>query len=264
MKNLYRLYIDEVGNHDMKPGLGENERFLSLFGVIVNGEQMLNQIQPDMRRLKINYFQQDPDEPVIFHRKDIVKYRRPFNSLYADKEKRRAFADEMLAHYQRWPYTAIIITIDKIAHQKTYTVWRYAPYHYCLETMLERYVLFLHYRKLRGDVMIEARGTKPDHKLADSFQRMVEKGTRHITAEIMQNCLTSKKLKIKTKKANIAGLQLADLLAHAAHYDHLADHKLVDKQNSQYARQVAAILNQSKYNRSRSGRIQGYGKKLLP
>ena len=38
MKNLYRIYIDEVGNHNMKEPIGENERFLTLFGVIVNGE----------------------------------------------------------------------------------------------------------------------------------------------------------------------------------------------------------------------------------
>ncbi|MCP4361203.1 MAG: hypothetical protein GY796_24610 [Chloroflexi bacterium] len=124
MKNLYRLYIDEVGNHDMKPGLGENERFLSLFGVIANGNQMLNCIQSDMRRLKQKYFQQDPDEPIIFHRKDIVRYRGSFKSLYADKIKRQTFADEMLHYFQDWEYWVILVTIDKIAHQNTYTVWR--------------------------------------------------------------------------------------------------------------------------------------------
>lgn len=113
--------------------------------------------------------------------------------------------------------------------------------------------------------MIEARGTAPDQRLAKSYQRLFQRGTDNIPAERMQACLTSNEIKIKTKQANIAGLQLADLLAHAAHYDHLAEHELVPQQTSAYARQVAAILNTSKYNRHwKTGRITGYGKKLLP
>lgn len=53
---LYRLYIDEVGNHDMRPDLDENERFLSLFGVIVEGQHMIDVIQPDMRGIKQAFF----------------------------------------------------------------------------------------------------------------------------------------------------------------------------------------------------------------
>ncbi|MCP4361202.1 MAG: hypothetical protein GY796_24605 [Chloroflexi bacterium] len=62
--------------------------------------------------------------------------------------------------------------------------------------------------------MIEARGTKPDQRLAASFRRMFQNGTDYLPGELMKARLTSKELKIKNKKANIAGLQLADMLAH--------------------------------------------------
>lgn len=265
MNHLYRLYIDEVGNHDMRPDLGENERFLSLFGVIVNGQHMLDVIQPDVRRIKRAYFQSDPDEPIIFHRKEITRFQGPFKVLYGDALLRQRFGDEMLAHFEKWDYVAILVTIDKRRHFETYSVWRYEPYHYCLATMLERYVLFLHYRNLRGDVMIEARGTAPDQRLAQSYGRLFRQGTSNIPAERFQACLTSGEIKIKTKRSNIAGLQLADLLAHSAHYDHLAENSLVAEQTSAYARQIAKILNLTKYHRNRTtGRITGYGKKLLP
>ena len=265
MDHLYRLYIDEVGNHDMKPNSDQNERFLSLFGVIVNGRHMLDVIQPDFRRIKQEFFQQDPDEPIVFHRKDITRFKGPFAVLYSDKEKRQQFGDTMLAMYEKWRYTALLVTIDKLAHFNTYSVWRYEPYHYCLATMLERYVLYLHYRDLRGDVMIEARGTGPDQKLAESFRRLVERGTDNVPARRMQDCLTSQEIKLRTKVADIAGLQISDMLGHAAHYDHLAERGFVPRQESEYSRRIANILNATKYDRHfRTGEIRGCGKKMLP
>ena len=248
----------------MKESLEENERFLTLFGVITNGHHMLNVIQPDVQKIKQQFFQKDPDEPIIFHRKDIVRYRGVFSSLYGNKEKRQEFADTMLAMYQKWEYTTIIITIDKRKHLQDYSVWRYEPYHYCLAVLLERYILYLQSHQLRGDVMIEARGTKPDRKLSESFTQLFENGTNFVPASAFQAHLTSRKIKIRRKSTNVAGLQLADLLAHAAHYDWLAQQNYVEKQNSEYARQVAMILNRDKYNRSPAGEMVGYGKKMLP
>lgn len=265
MKSLYRLYIDEVGNHDLRPDLDENERFLSLFGVAVENHHMVDVIQPEMRRIKREFFLEDPDDPVIFHRKEITRFQGPFKSLYADPAKRQRFGDAMLDAYRRWQYTAFLVTIDKVTHYNTYSVWRYEPYHYCLMAMLERYVLFLHYMGRQGDVMIESRQKVPDQRLETSFHRLYDQGTNNIPKERIQGCLTSGKLKIRAKIADVAGLQLADLQAHAAHYDHLVQCRLVTEQQSAYARQIAALLNQQKYHRNRnSGKIQGYGTKLLP
>lgn len=265
MKNLHRIYIDEVGNHDMKENISEDERFLTLFGVIVNGHHMQTVIQPDMRKIKEKYFKVDPDEPIIFHRKDIARRRGPFKNLLKDKFIRDSFGNDMLVLYRKWDFTAISITIDKKSHFNKYSVWRYEPYHYCLAMLIERYVLYLHYRKLRGDVMIEARGTAPDKKLKESFRRLFEQGTRNLSSQLMEQCLTSREIKVKNKKANVEGLQLADLLAHAAHYDLLSDKNYVSEQSSEYSKEIVKILMDRKYNRhSLTGIIDGYGKKMLP
>lgn len=265
MEPLYRLYIDEVGNHDLRPDLDENERFLSLFGVAIVNQHMVDVIQPEMWRIKSEYFLEDPDTPVIFHRKEITRYQGLFKSLYADREKRLRFGNVMLDAYRRWEYVAFLVTIDKRTHYNTYSVWRYEPYHYCLMAMLERYVRFLRNKNMRGDVMIESRGRDPNQRLESSFRRLITSGTRHVSKEQMQQCLTSVDIKIREKKADIAGLQLADLLAHAAHYEHLAQHNLVAQQESGYSSEIALILKQWKYDRQQgSGKIEGYGKKLLP
>ena len=264
-RKLHRMYIDEVGNHDMKESLSENERYLTLFGVWTSYEHVVNVIQPEMNSIKQEFFPGDPDIPIIFHRKDITRFRGPFSILFSDKEKREQFGDRMLRAYQEWEYTAVAITIDKLEHLSRYNVWRHAPYHYCLEVLLERHVLFLHYRELQGDVMIESRNATLDEKLKNSFRRLYLEGTRHLPPELLQSHLTSKEIKLKKKSANIVGLQLADLLAHAAFYDVLVEYGIIEEQTSEYGVKISEILNSSKYNRDDStGNIIGYGKKLLP
>jgi len=262
---LQRLYIDEVGNHAINESLPENERYLTLFGVWTSFDSMVNTIQREMADIKLEFFQADPDTPVIFHRKDIARFRGPFAILYKDKDLRLRFGDRMLKAYEDWQYTVAAVTIDKLEHLKKYRVWRHAPYHYCLEVLLERYVLALQAEGRRGDVMIEARNPTLDGKLKASFRRIYEDGTSQLPPELMQSHLTSSEIKLKKKSANIAGLQLADLLAHPAFYDVLVEFGILEKQESEYGRKVSSILNSSKYHRNHStGEIRGYGKKLLP
>ena len=265
-KRLYRIYIDEVGNHTMKEALSENERFLTLFGVWISLDHVLNVIQPEMHAIKYEFFQSDPDEPpVVFHRKEIARFQGPYSVLYGDKERRRAFGDRMLRAYQEWQYSAVVVTIDKAAHFSKYQAWRYEPYHFCMAVLLERYTRFLERRGLQGDVMAESRFGTLNDKLKDSFTGIFDKGTRYVPARTFQSFLTSRQLKLKPKKANIAGLQLADLLAHPAQYGWRKECGLVERQASEYGIEIVQILDESKYDRDPgTGNMVGWGKKLLP
>jgi hypothetical protein len=262
--SLYRIYIDEVGNHDMnvRTVTDPNQQFLTLFGIAVERKHMLDVVQPEMNEIKRHYFQYDPDEPIIFHRKDIVRMRKQFRSLW-DAEKRKQFGDTMLDAYERWQYVAIVVTIDKKAHLAQYGEWHHPPYVYCLKVLMERYVLFLRSRRATGDAMIEARGKREDHALAQAYNTFFLTGSSYVSAETWQTHLTTKRLKINPKRDNIAGLQLADLLAHAAHYDLLQEHGLVATQTAEYGQEITRILRQSKYHRSYQGKIAGFGMKIL-
>jgi hypothetical protein len=187
---LFRIYIDEVGNHDLTHADDPNERFLSLTGVIVESRYMLDMLQPEMNKIKQDFFQRDPDSPVIFHRKEMVNKRPPFHSL-RDPEVERQFNSELLLALARWEYRVITIAIDKKAHRDQYAVWHYHAYHYCLATLLERFVLFLHYADERGDVMVEGRGTKEDNLLVDSYRRLYHGGTDYVPPDRWQERLTS-------------------------------------------------------------------------
>jgi len=262
--SLYRIYVDEVGNHDLAHADDPNRRFLSLTGAIIESDYTLHVLQPEMDQLKRNFFQRDPDNPIIFHRKKLVNKRPPFHPLRSPEIEQK-FNTALLTALARWEYCVITVVIDKKAHRDQYQVWRYHPYHYCLAIMLERFVLFLHYNGHRGDVMVESRGGREDTKFKDSYARLYEHGTDHVPPERWHERLTSRQLKVKPKSANVAGLQLADLIAHPSRREILIEHQLIVDERIVFGDQICAILRQSKYHRHRqTGKIAGYGKKLLP
>jgi len=261
--SLYRIYIDETGNHDMTHADDPNQRFLALTGVILESEYNASVLQPEIEAIKRQFFRKDPDTPVIFHRKEIVNRRPPFETL-RDARVEKRFNQEILEGLERWQYHVITVVIDKKVHRDQYSVWRYHPYHYCLAVLLERFVLFLHYGKHRGDVMVESRGGNEDGKLKDSYRRLYDEGTDNIPAERWQERLSSRELKVRPKSADIAGLQLADLLAHPSRREILLTNKLIEDERDTFGDRICAILKSSKYLRSPKGKIPGYGTKLLP
>lgn len=262
--SLYRLYIDEVGNHDLTHAEDPNERFLSLTGVIIESQHCIGGLIPQMEALKREFFVVDPDVPIIFHRKDMMNKRKPFQAL-RDPKIEAEFNETLLRKLQDWEYTVITVVIDKYAHKKRYSIWQYHPYHFCLSVMLERYVLFLHYKKSTGDVLVESRGGVEDKKLAESYTRLYEKGDDFIPSETWQECLTSSQLKIRQKSQNICGLQLADILAHPSRREVLLDYSLIEDKRDVFGDRITQILRVSKYHRHyKTGEIYRYGKKLLP
>lgn len=261
---LYRMYVDEVGNHDLTHADDPNQRFLSLTGVILESDYAWTILRPEMDCIKWEFFQRDPDEPVILHRKELINRRPPFHPLL-DPETERRFNETLLAALERWEFHIATVVIDKKEHRDRYRVWRHHPYHYCLQVLLEQFVLFLRHQGDRGDVMVESRGGQEDRKLKDSYARLYHQGTDYVAPHLWQATLTSSQLKLKPKSANIPGLQLADLVAHPSRREILIEQRLVEDERYIFGDRICEILRRAKYLRDRkTGRIEGYGRKLLP
>ncbi|NOY05867.1 MAG: DUF3800 domain-containing protein [Chlorobi bacterium] len=254
----YRIYVDEVGNPDLGSSDNPNHRFLSLTGVIISLDYVKEVLHPEMEALKTKYFGSHPDEPIIFHRKEILNAKPPFQIL-RDQKMREAFDRELLEHLERWDYTVITVCLDKKKHRDTYTVWRYDPYHYCLAVLLERFNFWLNRKDARGDVMAESRGAKEDRRLKDSFHRLWEQGTEYVDPKQFQESITSGQLKVKLKTANVSGLQLSDIIAHPSRAEILDEEKLLGKPLAPFSKKIIKILQQ-KYDQQK-GRI--FGKKFL-
>jgi len=262
----YRMYVDEVGS----PILGSVEatspsRYLSLTGAILSLDSARDLLHPKFEDLKIRYFNHHPDkDPVVFHRKEMINKNHPFHAL-KDPELCSKFNIELLKLMVEFDFKVITVTIDQWEHFNTYGSWAFHPYHYCLTVLLERYVRWLEGRGAKGDVMAEARGKKEDRALSDAFESILTFGTASLRSVQFGARLTSKSLKLKTKKNNIAGLQLADLVAHPAcrGMKLLREHAAIP---DDFGGKIWQLLEARKFRRAdwHPYKVEGYGRKWLP
>lgn len=258
----YRLYLDETGDHTFTNANDPKKRYLGLTGVIIESESYKAKFHPNLETLKQKYFPHSPDEPVILHRDDIIKKRGPFWRL-RDETVREEFGKEFLTFIGTERFALITVVIDKFSHHDKYGAAAFHPYHYCLTVMLERFCGYLEFNRGQGDVLAESRGCREDTELNGAYQKVYHRGTFYRASGFFQNVLTTKDVKFKSKQANIAGLQVADLLAHASKVDVLNRNKVPIGEAHKFEVELIQRI-QSKYNcQIYDGRIAGYGRILL-
>jgi hypothetical protein len=258
----YRLYVDEVGNPDLRASKDSNHRYLSLTGVIFELEYVATTVFPTIEQMKRDYFNSHPDEPVILHRKELVNKKHPFESL-RDVGIEEEFNRSLLHLLQNLDYAVITIVLDKLEHSQRYEHWRFDPYHYCLTVIVERYILWLKRSEVVGDVMAESRSGNEDMRLKAAFEDVYMHGSDFMKPEMFAAYLTSKQLKIKPKSNNIAGLQLADLIAYPSFRAMLA-HNENQPSPDNFGGKIGTILETSKYVRGPDGQIDSWGRGWLP
>jgi hypothetical protein len=112
--------------------------------------------------------------------------------------------------------------------------------------------------------MAESRGGAEDRLLGDSYERVFKQGVWMSGEESFQAALTSSRLKLKSKNANVAGLQLADLLGHPVKQWTLKQHGYLEEELAPFAQRLMRIV-EPKFNRHLyDGRLDGYGVVIYP
>jgi hypothetical protein len=194
----------------------------------------------------------------------MINARKAFKNL-RDDEIRAAFDKDLLSVIQAADFHVMAVVIDKAALREKYSEAAAHPYHLGLGFLLQRYAGYLNHINRTGDVMAEARGGAEDRLLKESYIRVNERGIWGVTnAHFFQSALTSNELKLKPKTANIAGLQLADLLGHPAKMWVLKHYHLVDDDLAPFGGRIMQMV-QSKFNRHMyNSTIEGYGYLLFP
>ena len=143
-----------------------------------------------------------------------INARKAFKDL-RNHEKRAAFDQDLLGVIESADFQVMAVVIDKAILREKYGEAAAHPYHLGLGYLLQRYAGYLNFINRVGDVIAEARGGVEDRLLKESYNRVYERGIWGVTnAKFFQSALTSSELKLKPKTANVAGLQLADLLGH--------------------------------------------------
>jgi len=258
---LFRLFVDEVGHHNMKSSSDPNERYLGLTGVILHLDYEQKEFSERLNSLKTAVFGRCD---FCLHRREII-YRKPEPfTILKDPDKRQLFDQQVLVLMEEGKYRVFTVVIDKREHRAKYTVWQFQPYHYCMTIMLERYVQWLQRFDAVGDVMAESRGKKENKQLAKAYRRIYTRGTDHVPANIFQSRLTSNEIKLKQKSGNVAGLQLADLIASPSCRE-LICRFTKQPMTAEFGKKVVEVLYRKKYLRSiYDGHVCGWGIKWLP
>lgn len=219
-------------------------------------------LTPKFNWIKANVFEHDPDDPLIFHRTDIVHRKRAFGVLNIEA-KRDLFDRSIYRAMETTSFTVITALIDKLGMMNQPRWRNQHPYHYLMEILIEKYVQFLERQSDVGDVMPEGRKGKKDTALQEAFTRVLAKGSFYVSAARIQARVASPALKMRYKPNNIAGLQLCDLLAHPSHM-HIRDRMGHNVELGVFCQKVRDLLVAQKYDRSNAGTMLGYGYKWLP
>ncbi len=193
----YLIFVDESGDHGLAHCDPEYPLFVLAF-CIVTKQAYAECITPDIQRFKFTHFGHDI---VILHEHEIRKAKGPFAFLL-NPEKRTPFLQDLNGLITRAPLTIIAVVIHKERLKAQYRTPT-NPYHLALEYGLERVALFLSSKNQNGRttaLICECRGRKEDDELELEFRRVATR-------------IPGFDIHFVDKKANLPGLQLADLVA---------------------------------------------------
>ena len=257
----YRMYIDESGNSDMGISAGENNRFLCLTGVVFDLDYVNNSFSKEFEDFKSSFFGFNADDPVILHRKDIMNYRGKF-SVLKDEQVKKRYNHVLFELLNKWDFTIISIVLDKKEILEMYGDFARHPYYFCMEVLLEKYIKFLKDKDSVGDVLIESRNKEDDRHLSQVYRSMCESGTRYLDGETLRTYLSSMEIKIKPKSANIAGLQIADIVVTNMRNRILEKYKLREVSPDCFGTKLTNLLIPKIFKHNK--KYWGYGLKKLP
>jgi hypothetical protein len=243
----------------MKSSDNPIQRYLGLSGIIMRSDYEQGRFTEALNLIKRKIF---GTEAIVFHRREMMHAEPPFQALN-DAALRSDLDVALLELMTSAAYKVVTVVIDKKAHKEKYRVWQFDPYHYCMTCLLERYVSFLKAANEGGDVLAESRERRDNKRLSNAYIYVRKHGTRSVSAADFQRFLPAE-IKIQRKKENVAGLQLADLIANPSSRDVICRNTR-QLMTAGFGGKVAEILNRKKYRRSPfNGSVAGWGTKWLP
>ena len=222
----YRLYVDESGDDVMDPSKwsSPDARYLGLTGVVIASDTYRTRTHPEFEALKQEFFPHDPDDPLVLVRQKIVQKREEFGVL-EDQEIANRWEERILQFLDSHISHVVTVVLDKTEYLKRGLLNSQRPYGYCVSALAERYAHWLSSVGGTGDVMAESRGKKEDQEVRDDFHRYMIGGSNSQRTHETQLPISSSQIKLNLKLRNIAGLQLADLLAYPSKLGVLHDYE---------------------------------------
>jgi hypothetical protein len=209
----WRIYLDESGDHTYRVIADPRTRYLALTAVLVRRANYEAVIQPQLEALKQRHFKYDPDNPPILHRADIVRFKGCFGVL-REPDRRNRWEDELVTFFEGLRAQVFTVVIDKDVHRRRYSgAALFDPYAYSLAVLLNRVRGFLERWAGPADIVAESRGKLEDGQLLRAYEELRQRGDYYRTSDEYQKSYPEPGIAMRRKDQNVAGLQIADMLA---------------------------------------------------
>jgi len=148
--------------------------------------------------------------PVILHRRSILDRWGPFGELH-DSVKLKLFLQDLVDAIARCDFTVIasIAAVSKYPGRN----WRVRAKKDALEFILTRYCGILHHVGYKGDVILETTDREEDRRLRDKLDELLQTGAAGRRPNYFASALIRNPFYFRRGDTDVAGIQLADLLA---------------------------------------------------
>jgi hypothetical protein len=211
----YVVYVDESGDHALASIDADYPVFV-LALCVFHKRHYSEKIIPAVEKLKFNYFGHDS---VVLHETDIRKQKGDFAFL-SHRPRRDEFMSWLNDIMVKSNFILIACVVDKTRLSRSEGEAS-NPYHIALDICLQRLHDFLTEKgqqDLLTHVVVECRGKKEDRELELEFRRICD-------GNGMQNRQLPFHIVFADKKTNLAGLQLADLVARPVGLNYIRPHQ---------------------------------------
>ena len=209
-KDKYYMFVDECGDPNLIT-LDENFPIFTLCGIIVSKPQLVS-LEKKVVDLKHHFW---GEKEIILHSRDIRKHQRGFEVLLDPAVKRDFYERLNSIMGEKGAFTIVSCSVLKIPY-----VERIGPdgdiYGLALSRLIERSIFYLdeigNEDGSNLNIIVEMRGKKEDRDLTSYYEMFKTKGTKWLTPERLNSHITQ--LKFFSKRQNVIGLQVADLVAY--------------------------------------------------
>jgi Protein of unknown function (DUF3800) len=240
------LFLDESGDHNLAV-VDPNYPLFVLGGVIIEKEYAEGDLVQELNSFKRQLFGTDQ---IILHTADIVRNRNGFERM-KEKAFREVFFSGLNDLMHRLDYMVVACVISKEDHLSRYGVAALDPYLLSLDVLVERLCFEIGGTANGGVIVAECRDPVLDRQLEIAWLNLKVQGTRFISAaEITRRVIG---LNLRSKRENVAGLQLADLIVSP-----IGRHVLGKPDREDFR------IVESKFRKNWKGVYDGFGLVILP
>ena len=240
------LFLDESGDHSLAAIDPEYPVFV-LGGVLVDGDYANRALENEVAQFKLDMFGR---ADIVLHTMDIVRQRNGFEAL-ADSAFREQFYGSLNNLMGRLEYRVIACAIRKPDLLKRRGAKVRDPYSLSLRIVAEQMCFAVGGEPDGGAIIAEARDPALDRELELTWESLRLEGTNYLKAETIRENIVD--FRIRSKQANIAGLELADLVVSP-----IGRHVIGKPDRDDWRVIEPKIL------RGRDGEADGYGLTVLP